>query len=311
MFQLGKRHGLEFLRLLHKQQLPFLSDAETSWTEQEISRKLDMVFDVFLLAANSAVTCVDGVVGGAKEIFNDILRILKYQGSMIVNKAKLKKRRPKVLEQLIASFKAVQANEWSEDDEQGLLNEVVWPLLQPESSGDENGANQQPAAQRICYLSKIVSLFNLWISIEKYHHWFFLKNARGETILDWVRTVFGSSSVAEDFRRKIFTSICKFILVNAEVKKERLDDDFVASVLLQFQAWLNQKGKAKSVVTFADISVRLSALAVVAGLCRDVQIDEKVFFDSVVGYAARGVNDVQTCAIEALHRFESLLLLLI
>jgi len=301
MFQLGKRHGLEFLRLLHKQQLPFLNDVRIDWTEQEISRKLDMVFDVFLLAANSAVTCVDGVVGGAKEIFNDLLRILKYQGGMIVNKTKLKKRRPKVLEQLIATFKAVQANDWSPEDEQGLLDEVIWPLLQPETSGEESNAGQQ----RTCYLSKIVALFNLWISIEKYNHWFFLKNARGETVLDWVRTVFGGSSVAEDFRRKIFTSVCKFILVNSETRKERLDDEFVTSVLLQFQAWLGLKGKTKGMVTVADIPVRLSALSVVAGLCRDFQIDEKVFFDSVVGYAARGITDVQTCAIEALNRFES------
>lgn len=305
MFQLGKRHGLEFLRLLHKQQLPFLNEVEVDWTEQEISRKLDMVFDVFLLAANSAVTCVDGVVGGAKEIFNDLLRILKYQGGMIINKTKIKKRRPKVLEQLIATFKAVQANEWSEEDELGLLNEVVWPLLQPESSGEENGANQ-PSAQRTCYLSKIVALFNLWTSIEKYNHWFFLKNARGETVLDWVRTVFGGTSVAEEFRRKIFTAICKFILVNNETKKERLDEEFVASVLFQFQAWFGQKGKAKVGVTVADIPVRLSALAVVSVLCRDVQLDDKVFFDSVVGYAGRGIPDIQTCAIEALHRFKSL-----
>jgi hypothetical protein len=39
-------------------------------------------------------------------------------------------------------------------------------------------------------------------------------------------------------------------------------------------------------------------------MCRDAQIDEKVFFDNVIGYAARGVGDVQTSAIEALHRFE-------
>jgi len=43
---------------------------------------------------------------------------------------------------------------------------------------------------------------------------------------------------------------------------------------------------------------------VIGGMCRDAQIDEKVFFDNVIGYAARGVGDVQTSAIEALHRFE-------
>jgi hypothetical protein len=249
VFQLGKRHGLEFLRLLHKQQLPFLNDVDISWTVQEISRKLDMVFDVYLLAANSAITCVDGVVGGAKEIFTELLNILKYQGRLIVEKAKLKKRRPKVLEQIIATFKAVQANEWSQDDEQGLLNEVVWPLLQPESN-DEGNSVDLPAQQRTCYLSKIVTLFNLWIGIEKYNHWFFLENSKGETILDWIRTLFGGSSVAEDFRRKVFTSVCKLILANAELKKERLSDDLVTAVLFQFQAWFNQVSMLKKLFSF-------------------------------------------------------------
>jgi hypothetical protein len=77
IFQLGKQHGLEFLRLLHKQQVPFLNhseeEASSRWSPQEIARKLDMVFDVYLLAANSAVTAVDGVIGGAKEIFSDLV----------------------------------------------------------------------------------------------------------------------------------------------------------------------------------------------------------------------------------------------
>ena len=75
---------MEFLRLLHKQQVPFLShsevEASSRWSPQEIARKLDMVFDVYLLAANSAVTAVDGVIGGAKEIFADlvIMHFLSY-----------------------------------------------------------------------------------------------------------------------------------------------------------------------------------------------------------------------------------------
>ena len=300
MFQLGKRHGLEFLCLLRKQQLPFLNDIEVSWNPQEISRKLDMVFDIYLLAANSAITCVDGVVGGAKEIFNDLISILKFQGRMIVEKNKLNKRRPKVLEQLVATFKALKANDWSEEDEQGLLNEVVWPLLQPELNEDEKSTEKLPQ-QRTCYLSKIVTLFNLWISIEKYSHWFFLKNGKEETILHWVQTVFESQSVAEDFRRKLFTSICKLIVANFDGKKERLSDEFVTSVLHQFQNWFGQKGKAKGGV-YSDIPVRLQALSIVAVMCRDVQIEEKVFFDSVIGYAARGMGEVQTNAIEALHR---------
>ena len=87
-------------------------------------------------------------------------------------------------------FKALQANEWTEDEEQGILNDCVWPLLQPEaaSGGDESKEAQQPQQQqRTCYLAKIVTLFNLWISLEKYTHWFFLKNSKAETVLDWVR----------------------------------------------------------------------------------------------------------------------------
>jgi hypothetical protein len=75
-----------------------------------MARKLDMVFDVLLLAANSAITCVDGVVGGAPEIFADLLKVLKFQGRLMSDKNNLKKRRQKVLEQLIQTFKAVQVS---------------------------------------------------------------------------------------------------------------------------------------------------------------------------------------------------------
>ena len=73
-----------------------------------MARKLDMVFDVYLLAANSAVTSVDGVIGGAKEIFAELINILRFQGRLIVEKNTLKKRRPKALEQLIQMFRALQ-----------------------------------------------------------------------------------------------------------------------------------------------------------------------------------------------------------
>ena len=73
-----------------------------------MARKLDMVFDVYLVAANSAVTSVDGVIGGAKEIFAELINILRFQGRLIVEKNTLKKRRPKALEQLIQMFRALQ-----------------------------------------------------------------------------------------------------------------------------------------------------------------------------------------------------------
>ena len=75
-----------------------------------MARKLDMVFDVYLLAANSAVTSVDGIIGGAKEIFAELINILRFQGRLIVEKNTLKKRRPKVLEQLIQMFRALQVS---------------------------------------------------------------------------------------------------------------------------------------------------------------------------------------------------------
>ena len=109
IFQIGKQHGLEFLRLLHRQQVPFLSkDFQLVWSAHEMARKLDMVFDVYLVAANSAVTSVDGVIGGAKEIFAELINILRFQGRLIVEKNTLKKRRPKALEQLIQMFRALQ-----------------------------------------------------------------------------------------------------------------------------------------------------------------------------------------------------------
>jgi hypothetical protein len=270
-----------------------------------MARKLDMVFDVYLLAANSAITCVDGVIGGAKEIFTDLIDILKYQGRLIVEKNTLKKRRPKVLEQLIQMFKALQANDWSEEEELGILNEVIWPLLQPESNEEETlekSSTEQLPQQRTCYLAKIITLFNMWISLEKFTHWFFLKNSKGETVLDWVKSVFTGTSVAEEFRRKLFSSVCRFVLVNSEGKKERLSDEFVSSLLSQFESWFQQKGKCKG-GGFADLPARLAALSVIIGISRNSEISEKIFFDNVIAYAARGQGEVQTNAVVALNRY--------
>jgi hypothetical protein len=91
---------------------------------------------------------------------------------------------------------------------------VVWPLLQPESDAEDKSAAEQPQS-RTCYLSKIVTLFNLWISLEKYKHWFFVANAKAETVVDWTGGVFRGASVApgidfmkHDFGRKVLRHIC-------------------------------------------------------------------------------------------------------
>ena len=206
-----------------------------------------------------------------------------------------------------------QANDWTDEEEQGILNDVIWPLLQPEANEDSSSVKKpvqgepeqapEQQLQRTCYLSKIVTLFNFWITTERYTHWFFLNNAKSETVLDWVKTLFTATSVAEDFRRKLLTCICKFVLVNHEGKKERLSDAFIAAILMQFESWLQSKGKSKG-GGFADLSVRLSALSIVVGISsRGIQINEKIFFDNVIAYAARGQGDVQTNAIAALNRY--------
>lgn len=301
IFQLGKSHGLEFLRLLHKQQVPFLNDdTSKDWEPYEISHKLDMIFDVYFLAANSAVTTVDGVVGGAKEIFSELIRILRFQGSQLIQKNTLKKRRPKVLEQLIQMFKALQAHDWTPEEENGILCDCIWPLLQPDSKDENDSTADQQTSQRTCYLTKIVTLFNLWTQLEKYQHWFFLQNGKGETVLDWIRLVFDSKQAADEFRQKLFTCICKFVIINSETKKERFREEFIQSLMGQFESWLLVKGKARG--NRNDIPIRLNSLAIVVSIARIPEgFNEKLFFDSVISYAARGMGDIQTFAIAALN----------
>jgi hypothetical protein len=108
--------------------------------------------------------------------------------------------------------------------------------------------------------------------------------------------------VDEDFRRKLFTCVCKFVLVNYESKKEKLTDEFISALMAQFETWIQQKGKSKG-GGYADLPVRLNALSVIAGISRNDEINEKIFFDHVIAYAARGTGDVQTNAIAALNRF--------
>jgi hypothetical protein len=177
--------------------------------------------------------------------------------------------------------------------------------LQPESNEEETlekSSTEQLPQQRTCYLAKIITLFNMWISLEKFTHWFFLKNSKGETVLDWVKSVFTGTSVAEEFRRKLFSSVCRFVLVNSEGKKERLSDEFVNSLLSQFESWFQQKGKCKG-GGFADLPARLAALSVIIGISRNSEISEKIFFDNVIAYAARGQGEVQTNAVVALNRY--------
>jgi len=93
-----------------------------------------------------------------------------------------KKRRPKLLEQILQMFKALQvikgfsasfvvkylksfifkAYQWSKDEEKSIFVDCIWPLFQP----DETSEGEEKIG-RICYLAKIINLFNLWMSLEQ------------------------------------------------------------------------------------------------------------------------------------------------
>lgn len=150
IFMLGNKFGEEFLRLLIRQQVKLLNNP-VSWIElfhsltkvelkvpyvfesdcsidptsiYEQCSKLDMVFDILLLSANSAICVTGGTLDVAKgsfilklvnwvtttrsQLFPDILRILRYQGKLMMQKNAPKKRRPKLLEEIIQMFKALQ-----------------------------------------------------------------------------------------------------------------------------------------------------------------------------------------------------------
>ena len=79
MFQFGTERGLEFLHFFRKNELggrERILSGPTNILEKKLTmKKLDITFDVFLMAAKNA-SC-------SKDIFNDILDILLRQGNLV------------------------------------------------------------------------------------------------------------------------------------------------------------------------------------------------------------------------------------
>ena len=327
MFQVGLKRGLEFLSFFRKRELLDIDNVlrrNMAIFEKKLAlRKLDITFDVFMMAAKNA-NC-------GKEIFNEILEILVLQGKMVKKEiidgkreGAAGKRRNKLLDNLINVFLTLKGCAWSEVQEIQVLTECVWPLLF--SNGDFFNKNENISDiakdvedaskdKKFHYLSKLPTLFQLWVDNHIYHRWFLLEgdtrkclqNTEKKNVLqDWMCDQILVSKFADpEFQSKIFTVICNLIVASSDLDKDHNATNVVSQcivvisrILAQFQIWLTSKTCLKRT---KETAPRLCALHVIMKSMKEkTEVNAVFFVEKLSLLAIKGTLQVQTQSLHVL-----------
>ena len=331
MFQVGIKIGLEFLAHFRKRELIDIDHVLTgtaSVIEKKIGlRRLDITFDVFMMAAKNA-NC-------RKEIFDEIIEILVLQGKVVKKEIKdgkregaAGKRRNKLLDNLIQVYSSLKGCDWSEQQTNLVVENCLWPLLFPDadnnSEGDKNGEENKKDEnstnrKKFHYLSKLPKLFQLWVNDKIYHSWFFIESEERKTsVRDINRNVFQSwmcekilvsKAVDPEFKSKIFTVICNIIVASSDVDTMNENDknsmatvcdnkNTLTQLLAEFGCWLASNTCMKR---SREVLPRLKALQEIMTYTQGSEIDIMLFIDRIALIATKGTLEIQTQSIHLLN----------
>ena len=328
MFQVGIKRGLEFLALFKRRELISIEQVLTgspSLVEKKIAlRRLDITFDVFMLAAKNA-NC-------RKEIFGEIIELLVLQGKVVekdIKDAKGRegaagKRRNKLLDNIIQVYSSLKECEWREEQQNHVVEHCLWPLLfsdtdQPielnelEMSLKQNSNNDQ----KFHYLSKLPKLFQLWVDDINYHYWFFISTEKNSSS-DHKKNVFqswmcgkilNSKAVDPVFKSKVFTVVCNLIITSSdgdtmnEGEKKSMasackNDKTLAQLMTEFEVWLSSKTCLKR---SRETLPRLKALQEMMKYADGANVDVRLIIEKITLIATNGTLEIQTQSIHLLN----------
>ena len=334
MFQVGLDIGLSFLSFFRRRELTnmdhVLAGDVTIFEKKLALRKLDITFDVYMMAAKSA-NC-------SKNIFSDIIDILLLKGKAVkkeIDDSKREgapgKRRNKLLDNLIQVFSTLKESKWNEEQERSVLENCLYPLLFAHDElvtanknkvvdDSNNVAENSHRDVKFHYLSKIPKLFQLWVDNPNYYRWFFLEGKNKEesekcavkrNILEtWIcENILISKAVDPEFRSKVFNVTCNLIVASSEsevsddnsVQNLLSSDNTVLPVLLrQFENWLTPKTCMKRT---RETAPRLRALLVMIKYLENSthQINAEFFTEKLSLLAVNGTLEVQNQSLHVLN----------
>ena len=332
MFQVGLERGLEFVSFFRKRELisieHLLEGKAAPFEKKLIARKLDITFDVYMMAAKNA-NC-------GKDIFSEIVEILLLQGRVVKKEiddfkreGAAGKRRNKLLENMIQVFSTLKECDWGNDQEVAILEQCIFPLLYSQDVTEQNEEtsalddmnNQNIIKQeKIHYLSKLPKLLQIWADNTKFHQWFFANKEmpdRPNTVCGnngvlerWVcENVFMSQKIDPTFKAKVFNVVCNLLISlseSTECGEQPFNELLITSktilprIIAQFKSWLTPKSFLKR---SKDTALRLRGLNIVMKHVEqncNHDIDTSFFIEKLAQVGSKGTLEVQTQSLHAL-----------